>query len=63
MNFAGTWKHTISGSADTGNAAKLQVTALKRCDDRWTLTSHNVANDVGVPRVFVIWLFTILIMF
>lgn len=53
----------ISGSADTGNASKLQVTTLKRCDDRWTLTSHNVANDVGVLRVFVIWLFTIFIMF
>jgi len=36
LPIAGTLKHTISGSADTGNASKLQVTTLKRCDDRWT---------------------------
>ena len=37
-SFTDSWKHTISGSADTENASKLQVTTctLKRCDDRWT---------------------------
>ena len=35
-SFTDSWYvETISGSADTGNASKLQVTTLKRCDDQW----------------------------